>query len=318
MDLLFLGTSSGTPTKQRNVTALALQPENSKHWYLIDCGEGTQHQLLHCSLSLKTLKAVLITHVHGDHCYGLLGLLASASMLGRQEPLTLIAPQAIEDWLKASCQLTELYLPYTVNFFAVEQLKEWHDDEVQIQPTLLAHRVPSYAYTFIENNIEPSLNTQKLLAEQIPQGQLWGQLKKGLDVEWQGKILHSQDYLVASRPARKIIVGGDNDTPELLTQACDQAQVLIHEATYTEDIAAKVGAKVQHSSAAIVAKFAQQQQLPHLILTHFSPRYQNNTEQSPSIADIQQEAVQYYQGKLYLAEDFAKYRLTKTGELLSV
>ena len=74
MDLLFLGTSSGTPTKQRNVTALALQPENSKHWYLVDCGEGTQHQLLHCALSLKTLKTILITHVHGDHCYGLLGL----------------------------------------------------------------------------------------------------------------------------------------------------------------------------------------------------------------------------------------------------
>ena len=316
MDLLFLGTSSGTPTKQRNVTALALQPENSKHWYLVDCGEGTQHQLLHCALSLKTLKTILITHVHGDHCYGLLGLLASAAMLGRQEPLTLIAPQAIEDWLKASCQLTELFLPYSINFLAVEQLPEWHDDDVKIQPTLLAHRVPSYAYTFIENNIEPSLNTEKLLAEQIPQGQLWGQLKKGLSIEWQGKQLNSQDYLVASRSARKIVVGGDNDSPQLLTKACHQALVLIHEATYTQDIAEKVGAKVQHSSASIVAKFAQQQQVPHLILTHFSPRYQHNTEQSPSINDIRQEAEQYYQGNLYLAEDFARYRLTKTGDLL--
>lgn len=101
-ELTFLGTSSGVPTKQRNVSAVAVSllgeqggvGKNSP-WILVDCGEATQHQLLHTKLKPSTLKTILITHAHGDHCYGLAGLLASLSMHGRTEPLTIIAPQAI-------------------------------------------------------------------------------------------------------------------------------------------------------------------------------------------------------------------------------
>ena len=85
MELTFLGTSSGTPTRTRNVSAMAIKRANSKDWYLVDCGEGTQHQVLRTSLSLQRLRAIFITHVHGDHCYGLPGLLASAAMAGRTE-----------------------------------------------------------------------------------------------------------------------------------------------------------------------------------------------------------------------------------------
>jgi ribonuclease Z len=315
VDLLFLGTSSGTPTKQRNVSALALQPENSKAWYLVDCGEGTQHQLLHSSLSVNTLKAILITHVHGDHCYGLVGLLASAAMLGRKESLLIIAPQAIETWVKATQQLTALFLPYPVEFLAVETLTTWQDENVLITPTLLSHRVPSYAYSFIENSQQASIDTQKLINEQVPQGEIWGKLKKGLNVEYQGKTLLSKDYLHYPYPARKIVVGGDNDQPELLEKACENAQVLVHESTYTQDVAVKVAATVQHSSALQVASFAQKVALPSLILTHFSARYQDNIHLSPSINDIYQEASTYYQGQLFLAEDFKRYRLSKVGQL---
>ncbi|CAM5602375.1 Ribonuclease BN [Stutzerimonas stutzeri] len=93
--LVFLGTSSGTPTPARNVTGLALQEDAGKAWYLIDCGEGTQHRLLRMPLSLHDLRAIFITHVHGDHCYGLPGLLASAGMMGRRHPLEIIAPAGI-------------------------------------------------------------------------------------------------------------------------------------------------------------------------------------------------------------------------------
>ena len=102
-ELTFLGTSSGVPTKQRNVSAIAVsllgeQGSTGKKspWILVDCGEATQHQLLHTKLKLSTLKAILITHTHGDHCYGLAGLLASLSMHGRTEPLIIIAPQTIK------------------------------------------------------------------------------------------------------------------------------------------------------------------------------------------------------------------------------
>lgn len=116
MDLIFLGTSSGTPTKQRNVTGLALAADSGKAWYLVDCGEATQHQLLHTPLSLNGLRAIFITHVHGDHCYGLPGLLASAAMAGRKDPLPIVAPKGIEAWIRATLELTAVFLPFALEF----------------------------------------------------------------------------------------------------------------------------------------------------------------------------------------------------------
>jgi len=88
MDLLFLGTCAGVPTKARNVSATAVIEASGSGWYLVDCGEGTQHQLLRTPLSIRDLRAIFITHVHGDHCFGLPGLLASAGMSGRTQPLS--------------------------------------------------------------------------------------------------------------------------------------------------------------------------------------------------------------------------------------
>ncbi|CAG1023216.1 Ribonuclease Z [Patescibacteria group bacterium] len=315
MNILFLGTSSGTPTKTRNVTGIALLEETGSGWYLIDCGEGTQHQLLQTSLSLNDLQAIFITHVHGDHCYGLLGLLASAGLNGRKTPLPIIAPQGVEAWFNATQQYTQLFLPFELSFVATESLGVWQYRHLQIEAIELSHRVPSFAYSFKETHLEPSLNTEKLLQQGIPQGALWGKLKKGFDVEYQGKTLKSSEYLYFPYQPRHIVIAGDNDQPELLTDICRHCHVLVHEATYTTDVANKVGDKVGHSSAAMVATFAETIKLPHLVLTHFSARYQQDTQQSPSIADIQQEATEKYTGQLFIAEDFARYHLNKKGEL---
>lgn len=318
MEILFLGTSSGTPTKQRNVTGLALTPESGSGWYLIDCGEGTQHQLLHTPLSLRGLRAIFITHIHGDHCYGLPGLLASAAMSGRRAPLPIIAPNGIEHWIKATQQQTAMYLPFDLEFIAAESLPSWQGDDVSLEATLLSHRVPSYAYCFTDAKLDASLDTDKLIQEQIPKGQIWGRLKKGENVVHEGRMLKPYDYLHYPNKARRIVVSGDNERPELLTETCKGAHVLVHEATYTQDIASKVGDNVQHSAAANVASFAEKLGLPHLVLTHFSPRYQSDVSHSPSIADIQAEASAFYHGQLFLAEDFARYRLNKAGQLTLV
>ncbi|MEK8032899.1 MBL fold metallo-hydrolase [Ideonella sp. DXS29W] len=320
MELLFLGTSSGTPTKSRNVTALAVLDEQGPGWCLVDAGEGTQHQVLKSPLSLRDLRAILVTHVHGDHCYGLPGLLASAGLSGRQAPLQIIAPEGIEEWLRATQAATQLHLPFEMEFIRAEPVRHlplgpWRVDAVE-----LSHRVPSFAYAFTEAQVEPMLDTEKLAQDGVPQGPLWGRLKKGIEVEHAGRVLRPADYLKHPFAPRKIIVGGDNDRPDLLAEACAGCQVLVHEATYTADVAAKVGPGVGHSHAAAVAAFAESVGLPHLVLTHFSARYQANTGESsgmgsgPTIDDIRAEAAAAYRGQLWLADDFARYRLLRTGE----
>ncbi len=313
MDLVFLGTSSGTPTKQRNVTALALVAGTGKGWYLVDCGEATQHQLLHTPLSLSSLRAICITHVHGDHCYGLPGLLASAAMSGRTAALPILAPKGIEAWIRATLELTTVFLPFALEFIPTESFGTWQDNEWAVQSAPLSHRVPSYAYSFTELRVEPQLDTAQLTADGVPQGAIWGRLKQGEDVVHAGRTLYSVDYLSYPNPPRKIVVGGDNDTPALVQALCQGAQVLVHEATYTQVVADKHGASFQHSSAASVASFAAAAGLPNLVLTHFSARYQSNPGLSPSIADIQAEAAACYSGQLFLAEDFARFRLERSG-----
>lgn len=317
MNLLFLGTSAGVPTKQRNVSGIALRESKGKGWFLVDCGEGTQHQVLRTKLSFHSLKAILITHVHGDHCYGLPGILASAAMGGRKAPLTIVAPAGIKTWLEATCEVTQLCLPFALEFIASDDLPSVEFENIAVETFSLSHRVASYAYAFTERKVDAALDMEKLAQKGIPRGPLWGQLKQGVDIEFAGEQLKSHDYLIFKNKPRKVVIAGDNDQPDLLNEACAEAQVLVHEATYTEEMAEKAG-DVGHSYAKLVAAFAESIKLPNLVLTHFSPRYQFSPHASPSIEDIRQEAEGAYSGSLFLARDFSEYTLEKTGHFSEV
>ncbi|MEN4825428.1 MBL fold metallo-hydrolase [Pseudomonas sp. P39-UII1] len=313
MDLLFLGTSAGVPTKARNVSATAVIEASGSQWYLVDCGEGTQHQLLRTPLSIRDLRGVFITHVHGDHCFGLPGLLASAGMSGRTQPLDLILPAALHDWLRLGLAASDTFLPFELRLLAVEQLTDWCSDTLRVSTVQLSHRVPSVGYVFTELNPEPRLDVQRLDAEGIPRGPLWGELAKGHSAEHAGRVLHGRDYLRASRPARKVIVCGDNDSPELLAEVAKGADVLVHEATFTQPIIERSGATFGHSSAAQVARFAETAGVRNLVLTHFSARYQPDPRRSPCIDDVREEALAQYSGNLTLARDLQRYHIGRDG-----
>ncbi|GHA22729.1 ribonuclease Z [Oceanisphaera arctica] len=319
MELIFLGTSSGSPTKSRNVSGLALRKAGAKPWILVDCGEGTQHRLLHTSLSLNRLQAICITHVHGDHCYGLPGLLASAAMSRRSAPLTIIGPAALQDWVNATQEATHLTLCYPLHFIDVATLTERQErvavEGFNISALPLSHRVPSFGYEFVETGQPQKLDVEKLKADKIEPGPLWGRLQRGERVTLaNGGVIDGRDYLLALRAPRKIIICGDNDNPALLAERVGSANVLVHEATFTRVIANKLGAGPQHSSAMSIAQFAAQASVANLILTHFSPRYKDGGP-GISIRDIEQEARAHYGGNLFLARDLEVFHLDRAGEL---
>ena len=354
LKLTFLGTSAGVPTKQRNVTALAIeclnpyssavnqqQKKTSRPWVLIDCGEGTQQQLLHTKLSLHQLEAIFITHVHGDHCYGLPGLLASAAMSGRTAALTLIAPKAIATLLEAITVTTELYFPFVINFMAIEDLLSQPDSKnkgqvfisldnqhqlvIDIHP--LSHRVASYGFGLTQTISRRTLNTDKLTAAGIPASVLWGRLQQGEDVITEnGRKLYSADYVDNEVQRTRVVVAGDNDTPDCLSAAVVDTDLLVHEATYTHEVLNKIQAKnpdfdPMHSSAQLVGRFAQNNEVKNLILTHFSARYQsfdNPNSNTPNMAHIRLDAESAYKGNLWLAADFDQYMVNGAIEAVDL
>ncbi|ENX05923.1 ribonuclease Z [Acinetobacter courvalinii] len=312
----FLGTSSGVPTLTRNVSGLAIRNSKNKDWILVDAGEGTQQRIQQAKLSLQSLVAICITHVHGDHCYGLVGLLASAGMNARTAALTIIAPKEIQQWIEVTAQLTELHLPYPLNFIDVNKATQILSltDELSIQAHPLSHRVPSFAFSIIVQYTQKKLDTQALVQLGVPKGKAWGDLQHGQDIQFNQQTLKATDFTQIQKQRIHAIVGGDNDRPELLAQACQDAQLLIHESTYTQAILDKVGSGPMHSSAKMVAEFAQQQGLSNLILTHFSPRHQDDAGQQA----IAEEVRKFYQGNFYLAHDFDQFSLDETGQLSKI
>lgn len=345
--LTFLGTSSGKPTKFRNVSGLAVGMLSNHQkltkktpWILIDCGEGTQHQLLKTNLSLAQLQAICITHVHGDHCYGLSGLLSSMAMEGRSKPLTLIAPKKIEKLLDSLTLLTELYFSFEVHFIAIESLladnqtfclnvgTESH--VVTIETLVLSHRTNSYGFKITQKLQSIHLDTEKLTALNVPKGIIWRQLKEGKNVSLptlEGhQLLNANDFTRIENHELSIIVAGDNDTPDLLLPALSTTPkpiLLVHEATYTKPIAEKIlsrkdGINPQHSTAESVAQTASLAQLPYLILTHFSSRYlpfYNKTSSKLNMGHIATEVDSVFQNahpqaKFWLANDFDEFLVT--------
>lgn len=312
----FLGTSSGVPTLTRNVSGLAVRNSKNKDWILIDAGEGTQHRIQQAKLSLQNLVAICITHVHGDHCYGLVGLLASAGMNARSKPLIVIAPKEIQQWFEITTQLTDLHLPYSLQFIDVNVATQPQQitDGFIVQAHPLSHRVPSFAFSIYIKSIQKKLDTQALTQLGVPQGDMWGHLKRGYNIEFEGQTLKAQDFIKTQNQQVHAIIGGDNNQPELLADACKDAQLLIHESTYLQTVLDKVGKGPMHSSAKMVAEFAEQQSLCNLILTHFSPRHQDKAGQQA----ITEEVCQFYKGHFYLANDFDEFTLNVAGQLLKV
>ncbi|KQZ28156.1 ribonuclease Z [Duganella sp. Root1480D1] len=307
LKLTFLGTSSGVPTIRRNVTALALHTTMNRDWWLVDCGEATQHQLLRIPLTVHELAGICITHIHGDHSYGLPGLLASASMNGRNKPLILIAPASVKAWLDATLLHTELFLTFDIIHIDVASQQLVHQqDGLAIERFPLSHRAPSFGFKFSFEKTTWKIDSDALRARGVPPGPAWGQLQHGKDVQLEdGSVLAAAEYRSEHAERAIAVIGGDNDTPALLAEACEDADLLVHEATYTEAVLQKVGPGPQHSSVQRTASFAAAAALPNLVLTHFSARY----DSPEGMAEVEAEARRHYSGTLHLAQDFDTYEL---------
>lgn len=283
-DLTLLGTSSGVPTRERNQCAAALRFDDGRLW-IFDTGEAVQHRILTTPLSPADIDVILISHLHGDHVYGLPGLLCAIQTTGRTAPITLVAPQGIERFLAVLREVTDLRLSFAVHIQSLQAGIAWNGtlQGRSVKAIPVQHRVPSFAFVIQEPERQGELDAQRLIAAGLPPGPIFAQVKRGIDVtDNQGRVFRAQDFVGPRRPGRVIALVGDTMDASALAQDIKGADLLLHEATYDDDHAEN--AKVwQHSTAAQAAAFAASCQVKRLVLTHLSSRHTTKPEDLPKL-----------------------------------
>lgn len=299
MKLTFLGTSAGAPTKNRYVTALAMQLENSRDWMLFDCGEGTQYRLMQTPLSPFTLSKIFITHLHGDHIYGLFGLLASRGLSRASSSLQIYGPKGISELLESVLRLSQLNLPFELEITEICEGDTFHFENFIVETVKMSHSITTFGFVLTEAQKEGRFDLQKAKEAGIPEGPLYGRLKRGEIVTLpDGRIIDGKDFTEPPRRGKRVIIGGDNDSPALF-EKFEDVDLMIHEATYTEADFEKLPRKFMHSTAKSVAIAASHMGVKRLILTHISPRY----DKYGRVFELLEEAKSHFDGEVEVAYD---------------
>ncbi len=275
LKLTFLGTGAGTPSITRNVSSLGLSWVQRGALWLFDAGEGTQQQILRSPLRLSQLEHVYVTHLHGDHVFGLPGMLASRSLIKDiLTPVTLFGPPGLEDWLRLTLRLTGTGIRYPLTVETVTEGLIYEDDARQVFCRLLAHRLPSYGYAVMEKPKPGTFDAEHAGRLGIPAGPLYGRLKAGESVTLpDGRVVDGKTLVGSPRPGRKVVICGDTGVTPAVAELALGADVLVHEATFLNEQADRA-ALVGHSTAAGAATAAREAGVRTLILNHFSPRYE--------------------------------------------
>lgn len=274
MELIFLGTIAGSPTRERNVSSLALQlfKERGSFW-LFDCGEGTQHRLLELPLKLSRLEFIFITHLHGDHLYGLPGLMTSRSYQDGKQPLTLFGPPGLKKFLDTAFELSQARIEYEWNVVENEEGVIFEDERFIVEAAELEHRVECWGYRITERDLPGKLNVDKLLAHGVQPGPIYARIKEGVNVILDdGNVLNASQFVGPPTPGRVVTILGDTRICANGERLAADADVLVHEATFADELA-HLAHNYYHSTARQAAQLARRCGVGQLLLTHISSRY---------------------------------------------
>ncbi|MGA1873225.1 MAG: ribonuclease Z [Thermoplasmatota archaeon] len=274
MRLTFLGTGGSWPTRRRGSQSIALTYGSGS--ILIDCGEGTQRQLVQSPVSPMRIRDILITHLHGDHFLGLPGLVQTMALNDRTETLNVWGPIGIS----RSWEMARAMCPFTEKFETkVHELKGGEVFQVidlTVSCTAVKHSVPTLAYRIGEKDRTGRFHREKAVELGVPKGPLWRKLQGGENVTFKidgrDRTVRPEQVLDPPRPGRSVVISGDTSPSEELIELARGADVLVHEATFTSDLA-ELADEVTHSTVAGAARIAKEAGVGKLVLVHSSPRY---------------------------------------------
>ena len=308
MQITFLGTSSGVPTRSRNVSSVALRlPQRAEFW-LFDCGEGTQHQLLRSDLKTSQIRRIFITHLHGDHIFGLMGFLASCGLAGNVQRVDIYGPAGLNEYLKACGKYSHTHFSYPVQVHTVSPGIIYEDDEYIVSCGSLKHRVTAFGYRVEEKDRAGRFDVEKATALGIPPGPIYGKLKRGETVTLpDGREIKGTELCGQVEIGRKFVYCTDTVYCENAVDLAQNADILIHEATFAHQDAQLAFDRL-HSTSTMAAQVALGAGVKQLIMTHFSPRYAPGND--VELSDLLREAQAIFPNTI-LAYDFLTYEISR-------
>lgn len=282
MRITFLGTSAGVPTRARNVSCVALRLEQRGEVWLFDCGEGTQHQLLRSDLNISQITRIFITHLHGDHLYGLMGLLATCGMAGHARGIEVYGPHGLKEYVRECERHTQSRFSYPLGVNTIADELVFEDEEFVVTCAPLKHRLPAFGFRVTERDKTGAFDVERARAAAIPAGPFYGRLKRGERVMLpDGRVFEGADFCGPTEKGRSVVYCTDTIYCESAVSLARKADILIHEATFGSENE-ELARRSMHSTAGMAARVAREAEVRRLFITHISPRYVHG---APVVAD---------------------------------
>ena len=272
MKLVFLGTSAAQPTENRGLSCICL--ERNGEILMFDAGEAAQMSFMRSGLGWNKKMKLFVTHMHGDHCVGILGLLQTMSMQNRTETLEIFGPSGIEEFIAINIKVLNFRLSFPVLITKIQEGKIFEDEKFSIHVCKANHSVTTFSYLFEEKDKPGRFNLDKAKQLGIPEGKLWSDLQKGHDITIDGKVIKPDQVLGEKRPGKKIGISGDTMPTMELEKFFENCDYLVFDSTFLE----KEKDRAQdscHSTAKQAATLGKNARVKNLILTHFSARYKD-------------------------------------------
>lgn len=296
-ELTILGSSAALPTSKRFPTAHLLHA--GERYFLIDCGEGTQIRLRQYGLNPSRIHHIFISHLHGDHVFGLFGLLSSLGMMGRKVPLQLYGPRALEDFLDYYSKFFGS-LPFDLEIISPSDNKEYifESDRLTVRAIPLKHRIPAYGYLFKEK--QKALNVRKDQIEAFGLGVAdLVKIKRGEDfVSESGETIANRRLTLPPYHQRSFAYLSDTQFNPELAKEVKGVDLLFHEATFL-DRDRKLAAQTQHSTAAEAAELAKMAEVKKLLIGHFSSRYKDPLQLEKEAKVLFENTTAVHDGDIY-------------------